>query len=538
MQSRKSGILLHPTSLPFTPGIGTIGRTAFAFADWLEKAGIGLWQVLPLGPTGYGDSPYQSFSSFALNPLLIDFDDLVADGYASRADMRTPPYIRKAGNVDYGAVVYWKNAALRVAARKFVEAITNPMEQGVKGFSDKKVAFYLFCQENKFWLRDYAAFMSIKSHYDEMAQAEGVPGTWNTYWEKSLAGHEKQAVDAWIDSHPEDFLMHEAIQFFASVQWNRLKAYANGKGIQIIGDVPIFVAPDSADVWSNQKFFQLNSDRGFSSVAGVPPDYFSAIGQLWGNPLYDWNALEADGYSWWIERVRRMLKLVDFVRIDHFRAFESYWAVPAGSANAINGKWEKGPGIKFFDALKKALGELPLIAEDLGIITDEVASLRDSCGLPGMKVLQFAFSKDEKKAGALVNSFLPHNFLTKNCVAYTGTHDNDTTQGFLNSMSEDFVALVASYVEGRAVGEKEALRLCDTGKLTESLVREAFASIADFAVVPLQDVWAVGSEGRMNLPSTSGANWAWRAERKFFEGKRAEEKAAWLHEMGELYARK
>lgn len=554
MRNRKSGILLHPTSLPYAPGIGTFGKSAFKFVDWLERGGVKLWQVLPLGPTGYGDSPYQSFSSFALNPLLVDIDDLVEDGFAAPEDAKVPKYIKKSGNVDYGAVVYWKTNALKKIADKFFDAITNPNSPAVPEFMrtsimQKKFDFFQFYQENESWLKDYAAFMSIKDFYDEKARKEreetgkDVQSSWNVYWEKKLSKHDKKAVEFWINSH-QDCILYEVVQFFASYQWLKLKEYANSKGVKIIGDLPIFVAPDSADVWANQKFFQLDSDGRFLNVAGVPPDYFSAIGQLWGNPLYDWDALKKDKYSWWVARMKQMTKLFDYVRIDHFRGFESYWAVPYGSENAVNGKWVKGPGKALFDAIKKALqsenpdmDEVPLIAEDLGIITDEVASLRDSCGFPGMKVLQFGFDKNEYNAGALKNLFLPHNFTTANCVAYTGTHDNDTTQGFLNSVSEDFVSMIASYVEGKKVDTKAALKLCDSGKLTQELVRLVFSSIADFAIVPVQDVYSIGSEGRMNMPSTSGTNWSWRADAKMFEGTKADEKAAWLKEMNVLYSR-
>ncbi|MCR5125692.1 MAG: 4-alpha-glucanotransferase [Treponema sp.] len=554
MQNRKSGILLHPTSLPFAPGIGTFGKSAFRFINWLEKSGIKLWQVLPLGPTGYGDSPYQSFSSFALNPLLVDLDDLVEDGFASVEDAKVPKYVKKTGSVDYGAVVHWKINALKRIADKFFEAITNPSSPAVPEYMrtsvmQKKFDFFQFYQENESWLKDYSAFMSIKDFYEAKAQKEReetkqpVNASWNVYWDKKLSKHDKKAVEFWVNSH-QDCVIYQVIQFFASYQWLKLKEYANSKGVQIIGDMPIFVAPDSVDVWANQKFFQLDADGRFINVAGVPPDYFSAIGQLWGNPLYDWDAIKKDKYSWWIARMKQMLKLFDYVRIDHFRGFESYWSVPYGSENAVNGKWVKGPGKALFDALKKNFmqenpdfSEIPLIAEDLGIITDEVAALRDSCGFPGMKVLQFGFDKNEYWNKNMVNAFLPHNFSTTNCVAYTGTHDNDTTQGFLNSISEDFVSIIASYVEGRKVPVKEALKLCDSGKLTLALVRSALASIAMFAIIPFQDLYSIGSEARMNMPSTSGANWSWRADLKMFEGNKADEKAEWLRELNTLYAR-
>ncbi|MBR1722991.1 MAG: 4-alpha-glucanotransferase, partial [Treponema sp.] len=385
---RKAGILLHPTCLPGSAGIGTLGKSAFTFIDFLASAGMKLWQVLPLGPTGYGDSPYQSFSTFALNPLLIDFDNLVERGWASKKSIKKPSYVKMNGNVDFGAVVWWKMNALKEIAKYFLELITNPEGAGENLDPKVKMEFFSFCRENLFWLRDYAAFMSIKAFYDAAAQKESeekkcyVNGAWNVYWEKSLAKHDEAAVEKWINEHSEDFLQTEVIQFFVAKQWEAVHDYAKSKGVQIVGDIPIFVAADSSDVWANQSSFLIDENGKFTSVAGVPPDYFSATGQLWGNPLYNWENMKNNNYSWWILRIKKMLSLVDFVRIDHFRGFESYWAVPYGSENAINGKWEKGPGMDLFNAIKKELGDLPLIAEDLGVITDEVKALRDESGLP------------------------------------------------------------------------------------------------------------------------------------------------------------
>lgn len=540
---RKAGILLHPTSLPGTAGIGTFGKGAFEFIDFLEKAGMKVWQVLPLGPTGYGDSPYQSFSTFALNPVLIDFEDLVVRGWATPALIKKPSYIKTKGAVDFGAVVWWKGNALKEIAKYFLELITNPDASSADFDPETKMEFFKFCRENQYWLKDYAAFMSIKSFYDAKAAKESeekkcfVNGSWNVYWEKKLSKHNDQAVEKWINEHTEDFLQTEVIQFFAAKQWSAVHEYAKSKNIQIVGDVPIFVAADSSDVWAKQKLFQIGSDGQFSAVAGVPPDYFSATGQLWGNPLYDWKNMKKDGYAWWIARIKKMLSLVDYVRIDHFRGFESYWAVPFGSENAINGKWEKGPGIELFNAIKAELGELPLIAEDLGIITDEVRALRDEAGLPGMKVLQFAFDKNEWKSGALKNAFLPHNFETTNCVAYTGTHDNDTTQGLLESLDDESVVLIADYLTGEKNTAEKARKLVNAKKLTKAFVKAVLASTAEIAVVPLQDVYAVGNEGRMNMPSTSGKNWSWRAASGMIQGNRADKAAAWLKNLAVLYAR-
>ncbi|MBR4463641.1 MAG: 4-alpha-glucanotransferase [Treponema sp.] len=529
---RLSGILLHPTSLPSSYGIGTMGKSAFAFVDFLEKAGISLWQVLPLGPTGYGDSPYQSFSTFALNPLLIDLDLLSDRGWARPTDILPPDFIKNKGDIDYGAVVWWKTPVLKNAADYF---LSNANEAD-------KADYAAFCKKNKFWLDDYASFMSIKTEHDLKAAAESekkgkpVSGTWNVYWEKGLASHDKTAVSVWNKTHKAEIEHYKVIQFFAAMQWAALKAYANGKGISIIGDIPIFVAPDSADVWANQSLFQLNKRGVPKCVAGVPPDYFSATGQLWGNPLYNWTAMKADGYSWWISRIKKLLELTDYVRIDHFRGFEAYWAVPYGAPTAEKGVWKKGPGRALFDAIKKALGELPLIAEDLGIITDGVRALRDGLGLPGMKILQFAFDVNEYKKGSLVNAFLPHAY-DKPCVVYTGTHDNDTTQGFLESADDEMLSLIASYCNGERLTVEAAKKLCKKGELCRSLIKQAFASTAQFAVIPMQDLYQLGTKARMNMPSTSGRNWSWRMTEDMISGEKADKVAAWLSELSVFYGR-
>ena len=531
--SRLSGILLHPTALPKSAGIGTLGKQAFAFIDFLEKAHVRLWQVLPLGPTGYGDSPYQSFSTFALNPLLIDLDALVDRGWADHDATLPADYIRSDGAVDYGAVVWWKMPVLRASADYF---LAHASDAARRDYAE-------FCEKNAFWLNDYALFMSIKTFYDAQAAAESekkqhaVCGTWNRYWPKPLARHEEAALSVWSSAHAADVESYKIIQFFAFTEWQALKTYANSNGIAIIGDIPIFVAPDSADVWANQRLFQLNKNGVPKVVAGVPPDYFSATGQLWGNPLYNWAAMKKDGYAWWINRIRSQLALTDYVRIDHFRGFESYWAVPYGSETAEHGEWKRGPGKALFAAIQAALGDLPLIAEDLGIITDGVRRLRDEAGLPGMKILQFAFDVNEKRNGRLTNAFLPHTYQS-NCVVYTGTHDNDTTQGWLSSLDDEMLRLVASYLRGRAVDTGEAHALCNDGELCRALVQSALSSVAAFAVVPLQDIYGLGSDARMNTPSTSGANWSWRMENDMLDGERADAAAAWIAELVALYDRR
>jgi len=481
---RSSGILLHPTSLPDSPGIGTIGPQAYRFIDWLASAGQSLWQVLPLGPTGYGDSPYASFSTFAGNPLLIDLDLLVEDKILEPDDIVPPDYIKSSGPIDFGSVVWWKLPLLRDAARNFLHSGTS------RDFED-------FLATNKLWLDDYALFMDIKAFYDKKARDEGLSGRlWNNYWPQDLATRNKKALDSWIHEHHESIQEEKAIQFFFFRQWKALRAYAHTKGISIIGDIPIFVASDSSDVWSNQHFFQLNKDGTPRFVAGVPPDYFSETGQLWGNPLYDWNALKKDSYSWWERRITATLEMVDYIRIDHFRGFEAYWSVPANEPTAMNGKWIKGPDHDFFNAIKERLGDLPILAEDLGVITDDVRSLRDDFGFPGMKVLQFAFDANEAGKNGFTNAFLPHMY-NQHSIVYTGTHDNDTMRGWLDHAAAPEVDMVKKYLGGHSTDKD----------LVGELIRMALMSVAVFAIFPIQDVYALGSDGRMNEPSTVGHNW-------------------------------
>lgn len=521
---RRSGILLHPTSLPGTPGIGTLGEYAYKFIDWLEQAGQTLWQILPLGPTGYGDSPYASFSTFAGNPLIIDLDLLVLKGWADRKDIIPPEYIKKNGNIEFGSVVWWKVPVLRKCALYFLNNAT----------ADDKVLYKSFCKNKSDWLDMFATFMSIKSVYDEKALEEKpVSSMWNVYWPKELARCEKEAVKKWQIEHKEEIEIYKVIQFFFDFQWNELKKYANDSGIKLIGDIPIFVAPDSADVWANQKYFQLDENGCPKSVAGVPPDYFCADGQLWGNPLYDWDAMKSSGYAWWIARIKRVFELTDILRIDHFRGFEAYWSVPATEKTAINGKWIKGPGLDLFKTIKRKLGDVPVIAEDLGVITDEVKTLRDAAEFPGMKVLQFAFSPEEAKEHGMVNYFLPHMFDTDECVIYTGTHDNDTLQGWLENCSDEQIQIVAQYVEGKVLTVEKARALVKSGTLRKEMIKTVIASNAVYAVIPMQDILGTGNEGRMNMPATTGSNWTWRMETKGFSDKTAEE----LFFLSVLYGR-
>jgi 4-alpha-glucanotransferase len=463
------------------------------FVDFLADAGQQRWQVMPLGPTGYGDSPYQSFSSFAGNPLLISPDLLLAEGLLADEDLADAPRFPDDA-VDYGAVIPFKQMLLRRSFARFSETASDESRQELLAFRHANTA----------WLEDFALFMALK-------QALG--GAWPE-WEPSLARHEPAAVAQALDEHADEvaFQVYAQFQFFR--QWARLRAYANERGVKIIGDIPIFVAYDSADVWGSRELFYLGEDLLPTVVAGVPPDYFSATGQLWGNPLYRWDVLDRQGYDWWIERLRAVLTLVDIVRLDHFRGFAAYWEVPAGEETAINGHWIAGPGAALFEAVGEALGSLPIIAEDLGVITPDVEALRDEFGFPGMKVLQFAFG------GAPVNPYLPHTY-ERRCVVYTGTHDNDTTLGWWRTINASDREHVQLYL-GRS-GED----------ISWDFIRLALASVADTAIMPLQDVLKLGSEARMNTPGRPAGNWGWRytpEQLDIFAGAR-------LRQLAELYGR-
>lgn len=480
---RLNGVLLHPTSLPGNHGVGELGAEAYGFIDFLEKSGQKLWQVLPLGPTGYGDSPYASFSTFAGNPLLISLDQLKNEGVLSPADLADVPAFDP-GRVDYGWVQYWKVPLLEKAARHFLQA---------GGSAD----FAAFCRA-EVWLDDFALFMAVKEDYQKKADAQGLMGKmWSNFWDRDIRLKEPQAVAAWKEKLGTQVEIKKVLQFWFFRQWQALKAYANSKGVQIIGDIPIFVAGDSVDVWANRRFFLLDGEGAPTHVAGVPPDYFSATGQLWGNPLYNWEELRKDGFSWWIARIQAMLRMVDIIRIDHFRGFEAYWEIKAGSPTAEHGRWVKAPGSELFQTVLKTLGTLPILAEDLGLITPEVEALRDEFQFPGMKILQFAF--DSNEAGATGdNPFLPHNYI-KNCVVYTGSHDNDTIRGWFESASDKDKALCSNYVHHK------------DGEIAWSFIRAAVASTARYCVLPAQDLLNLPAAARMNIPSTLGNhNWSWR----------------------------
>lgn len=504
LEKRKSGVLLHPTSLPSLYGIGDFGAEARRFVDTLEEAGQSLWQILPLVPIGYGNSPYQSTSAFAGNILLISPDEMVEMGLLTTEDLGEIPVFDKE-RVDYDAVRAYKLPLLRKAYETFC----------AKADASMQGDFAAFCEKQDMWLSDFALFTALQAHFRE-ERAKGIDeeeylafavdtidflteeqqkdyfesACWNT-WPRTLRKRNAASLKKWTRLLADAIEEEKFYQYLFFTQWQALKAYANEKGISIIGDTPIFMAYDSADVWANQKLFQLDT-MGFPTVvAGVPPDYFCAEGQLWGNPLYDWKAHKKTGYLWWTERIHKALEDVDYLRIDHFRAFESHWEVKFGAENAIEGAWKKGPGMDFFKTIEKTLGKLPLIAEDLGIITDEVRALREEAGFPGMRVLQFAFGNDKN------NAYLPHS-CDKNSVMYSGTHDNDTTRGWYETATE---------------AEKDHYRRylnVDGSNAAWDFIRMAFASPAVFAIVPVQDVLNLDGSHRMNRPGIAGGNWGFR----------------------------
>lgn len=478
---RAGGILLHPTSLSGRYGVGDLGSEAYRFVDFLAKAGMKLWQILPLSPTGYGDSPYAALSAFAGNPLLISPDLLLEEGLLDSADLQAVPDF-PATQVAYGAVIMWKTALLHKSFDKFRQQAN----------SELLAALQYFEAENATWLEDFALYMAIKEAH------EGAP--WNK-WDAKLILRDEATLAEWRTKLAEQIAFQKYAQFIFFRQWFKLKEYANAQNIKIIGDIPIFVAFDSADVWANSAIFMLDENKVPTHVAGVPPDYFSAKGQYWGNPLYRWDLLAQDGYSWWIERVKAALRLTDYLRIDHFRGFAAYWEVPVNDEEtAINGRWVKSPGSELFQAIKNALGDLPIIAEDLGVITPDVIALRHETGMPGMRVLQFAFGAFETDQ---TDPYLPHNF-DQNTVVYSGTHDNDTTAGWWATASANEKRNLLEYLD------RDPATIPAPAEIAGRLVRLAFSSVANFAIVPMQDTLGLGGEARMNQPGTSSGNWRWR----------------------------
>lgn len=471
---RASGILLHPTCLPSRFGIGDLGQSAYAFIDFLERSGQKLWQVLPLGPTGYEHSPYiMNFSSFAGNPLLIDLDQLAADGLLDGVSLTALPETGESAyaRVDFAAVIPHKFNYLRQAFARF----------------QPDARYEQFCREQAWWLDDYVLFIAL------FEDSGGLP--WNK-WEPGLVRREPAALQAAAEKLHEQIQFHKFIQFKFFDQWAKLRAYANGKGIQIVGDISIYVCHNSSDVWAAPDMFKLDPetyDPAF--MAGVPPDYFSATGQLWGNPVYDWDKMEQTDFAWWINRFKATLLYVDIVRIDHFRGFEAYWQVPGGETTAMNGEWIKGPDAKFFEALKAAVGSLPVMAEDLGIITPEVERLRDQFNFPGMRILQFAFGGDPN------NAYLPHHYI-QNCVVYPGTHDNDTALGWWQAAGDHEKWHVAEYFGCTHPDQIQ--------NISWEFIRVALASVGDLAILPMQDVLGLDGRARMNDPRYNEGQWRWR----------------------------
>ncbi len=480
---RYCGVLLHPTSLPGPHGVGTLGEEARGFVDFLKEARIGIWQILPLGPVGFGNSPYAARSAFAGNELLIDLDQLVVEGFLDVEDSLVHPRFPH-DSVDFNAVEAYKKPLLWKAASRFHTLATAAQHE----------LFAQFCEHNTDWLDDYALYMAILEHYQD--------SRWFSVWDKGLTTRDPAVMADWRKAKAQDILLWKTLQYFFAIQWEALRAYANEQGVLLVGDIPIFVAYDSVDAWSNRKYLKIDAEGKATAISGVPPDAFSTTGQLWGNPVYDWEALGADGFSWWVRRLKMAFRLTDIVRIDHFRGFEAYWEVPAGETTAENGTWVPAPGKLLFETLRTQIGRLPVFAEDLGIITETVDALRDENGFPGMKVAQFAF--DLVSPGVLdpQNSYLPHNY-DYNCVAYTGTHDNDTTRGWYDAMDDSHRDIVRRYLS------------CPDHEVVWQLMRMIMASHARYVIFPMQDLLGLGKTARMNTPGTCGdPNWCWRMRRE------------------------
>ncbi len=491
---RSSGILLHPTSLPGPYGIGDIGPKAHRWIEFLSGGGCGLWQVLPIGPTGYGDSPYQCFSSFAGNPLLISPDVLLKDDLLHPDDLYDRPCFPDE-RVDFGEVIPWKAGVLDRSFIRYQHTHSTPLAEEMEEFQANHSA----------WLPDFALFMALKEVHG------GAP--WPT-WEKPLRDRQLEALAAARKQYEIAIQRQIYRQFLFFRQWSRLREHAHEKNIQIIGDIPIFVAHDSADVWANPALFYMEKDGMPTFVAGVPPDYFSPTGQLWGNPLYRWEVHAANGYDWWLTRIKATLDMVDIVRIDHFRGFSGYWEIPGKAKTAEKGRWVPGPGKDFFYKIRQSLGDLPIIAEDLGVITPDVVDLRDSFDLPGMRIFQFAFGNDPN------DPFLPHNYI-QNCVVYTGTHDNDTIRGWYERVPEKEKALYRQYLDR------------DGNNVSWDMIRGVWSSVAVFGLAPMQDFLSHGNEARMNYPGNPSGNWMWRMLTK----DQSPELQAKIKEINYLYSR-
>ena len=491
---RQQGILMPISSMPSAYGIGTLGKESYRFVDFLAQAGQSLWQILPLGPTGYGDSPYQSFSTFAGNPYFIDLDILVEDGLLTEAECARCDFGSDRHSIDYEKLYLQRFPLLRIAFDR--------------GFAKiKKTADYAaFAEQNEDWLENYALYMAIKDDHNGSCYAE---------WENDIRLRRKTALAKYRRKLKKEIQFYQFQQYLFWKQWKALKTYANERGIQIVGDIPIYVAYDSADTWAEPELFQMDKKGYPTAVAGCPPDYFSETGQLWGNPLYDWTYHQETGYDWWIRRFRHCYELYDVVRVDHFRGFDEYWAVPYGEETAVNGTWCKGPGYALFAALKKELGKKQIIAEDLGFMTNSVRRLVKRTGFPNMKILQFGME------GGGDSEYLPYRY-ERNCVVYTGTHDNDTTVGFLQRMSAEDLKFTKKYLHCK----KEK-------KLCRELIRAGMSSVADMCIIPMQDWLELDNKARINVPSTLGENWKWRMDQEALTDELAKE----IRKMTVLYGR-
>lgn len=482
-------------SLPGKYGIGTFGKSAYKFVDDLSLAGQSYWQILPLGPTSYGDSPYQSFSTFAGNPYFIDIEMLIEEGLLKKEEADKCDFGKNREKIDYGKIY---NSRFDLLKKAFLRSNI-----------EKSKEYKAFEKKNALWLDNYALFMAVKNSFGGRAYIE---------WDEPIRKREKNALKEYREKYAQEIAFYKYLQFLFAKQWMALKEYANGKKVQIIGDIPIYVAFDSADTWANPELFQIDENGYPTEVAGCPPDAFSATGQLWGNPLYDWKYHKQTEYKWWIERIRHCFEIYDVVRVDHFRAFDEYYSIPYKDKTAEFGKWKKGPGMPLFRAIKAQLGDVPMIAEDLGYLTDSVIKLVKMTGYPGMKVLQFAFDSRED------SDYLPHNY-NENSIVYTGTHDNDTVLGWFNSIKKDDRNMAMEYIN-RTGFESDS-------DLVFSFIKLAMASVSKICIIPMQDYLALGNEARINIPSTVGGNWSWRMKSNAFTKKLARQ----MRDMARLYAR-
>ena len=476
---RAGGILMHISSLPNSYGIGKLGKEAYEFADFLKKAGQRYWQILPISPTSYGDSPYQSFSIYAGNPYFIDLEALEAEGLLKPGEYKTVDFGKDAESVDFGLLYKTVFKVLKKAYKRF----------------EPDFDFKRFESNNK-WLDNYALFMALKDAHGGKAWEQ---------WEAPIRGFEKKAIAEAREKYKSDIGFYKFLQYTYFKQWYKLKEYVNSLGIKIIGDIPIYVAYDSADVWADPKYFLLDKDKKPIDVAGCPPDAFAAKGQLWGNPLYRWDVMKKENYRWWISRIKAASEIYDVVRIDHFRGFESYYSIPYGRDDAVIGEWRKGPDVELFREIKKQLGRLDIIAEDLGFLTPKVNKMLRLCGYPGMKVLEFAYDPEYKSA------YLPHNFKSSNCICYTGTHDNETLVGWVSGLKRKEAKFFRDY-----------LGVSRNKDIPWAMIRLAWSSVSDTAIAQMQDFLELGSDARMNIPSTLGGNWQWRARQGVFTDELAE----------------